>query len=111
MGTIDDTEQNYYANVLNSDHHYKHQRREATISKFVEYKDKTKRDNAMIKVGGIHFTPLLEGKVQLDLVYNTQRELLLEELFLREIIVNQKEQITKLKEYLMRNEYPDDGEG
>ena len=63
LGAIDNEELDYCAKALNSDHHYKHQRREVTVSKFVESKDKTKWDNTMIKVSSAHFALLLEGKV------------------------------------------------
>ena len=46
----------------------------------------------------------------MGLVHNTQRELLLEELLLRGIAVDRKMPITKLKEILMKNEYPGDGD-
>ena len=63
FGIIDDAEWNYCAKVLNGNYYYKHQRREVTMSKFVEHKDKTKRDNAKMKVSSMHFIPLPEGKV------------------------------------------------
>ena len=57
---------------------------------------------------GVHYTPLLEGKVQIGNVTNAQRALLIEELLLRGITINSKEKITKIKEILFKDEYPND---
>ena len=47
-----------------------------------------------MKKTGVDYAPLLLGKVQLGNAHNTQRELMIEELFLRNIIVDPKETIT-----------------
>ena len=64
----------------------------------------------MMKVSGICFTSLIEGKVQLGMVHDTQRESLLEELYLRGIVTDPKDQIKNLKEKLARTEHPNDGD-
>ena len=57
---------------------------------------------------GVYYTPLLEGKVQIGNVINAQHALLIEELLLRGITVDSKEKITKIKEILLKDEYPND---
>ena len=64
-----------------------------------------------MRINGAHFTPLLSGKVQLGLVHNSQRELPLEELLLQGIEADRKMQTTKLKEILMKDEYPGNDDG
>lgn len=56
----------------------------------------------MIK--GVACTILVLGKVQIGTIHNDQRELLIEELFLRGIVVDPKEKIKVLKEKITSNE-------
>ena len=67
------------------------------MHKYLETKDKTKRDNAAMQITGVNDTPMMEGKVQIGNVHNDQRELLIEELYLRGITVDPKEKITEIK--------------
>ena len=71
LGTTDDKEWDYCTNTLKSSNYYKQQRREVTISKFAQLKNKSKCDNTVIKISCMYFTPLLLGKVWLGLVYNS----------------------------------------
>ena len=47
------------------------------------------------------------GKVQLGLIHNPKRELIIEELRLRRINIDPKNQITKMKQLLIVDEHPD----
>ena len=60
----------------------------------------------MMKVSGVTYTPLLLGQVQIGTITNAQRELMIEELYLRGIVVGRKELITKMKSMLVQHEYP-----
>ena len=48
-------------------------------------------------ITSIEYTPLLLGQVQISTMHSSQRELLVEELIMRGINSESKEQITKLK--------------
>ena len=56
-------------------------------------------------ITGIEYTPLLLGQVQIGTMRSSQRELLVEELIIRGINSELKEQITKLKQKLIDHEH------
>ena len=60
-----------------------------------------------MQVRGIDFTPLILGKVKLGNIHKMQRELLIEELFLRLIVVPSNEKITVIWQRLIADEYND----
>lgn len=103
---VNEEELNHCQKVFNSKYHYKQKRRIETVSTFNASKDKDKRPNNAMEVDGVQYTPLLLGKVQLGNVTNVQRELIIEELLIRGISVDTKEKITKMKELLVNNEFP-----
>ena len=57
---------------------------------------------------GVDRTPLLLGKVQFRLVHSDQREMVMEELLLREVVVDPKENTTILKKILLEDEHEAD---
>lgn len=59
-----------------------------------------KRENSTMKISGIHFTPLLVGKVQIGTIHNIKRDLLIKELRLWNIDVDPNENITGLKKVI-----------
>ena len=75
-------------------------------SKFISNKDKTKIPNQVMNVKGVNYTILLQEKVQIRTITNIQCELLIEELYLKGIIVHPKELITQMKEILISHEHP-----
>ena len=94
----------YCNNALNSINQHKETRQSNTLSKFVSGKDKEKRQNTSMMIKGVSCTLLVLGKVQIGTIHNDQRELLIEELFLRGIVVDPKEKIKALKEKITSNE-------
>ena len=70
-------------------------------------KTKEKRPSVSTQVVGADFTPLLIGKVQLHNIHNLQRELLIEEIFLRIIVAPSNKKITALKHHLIADEHKD----
>ena len=81
--------------------HCKKQRQSNTVEKHISAKDENEAENASMKVRGIDCAPLLSGHVQIGKITNVQRELAIEELFLRGIVVNSKEQIAKMKAMIL----------
>ena len=77
-----------------------------TVHKFESRKNVTKRPNNAMMTRGVHYIPLLGGKVQIGNVTNAQCALLIEELLLHSITVDSKKKITKIKEILLKDEYP-----
>ena len=67
-----------------------------------------KRPSEDAMVTSVDCAPLLLGKVQLGSARSDQREILIEELFLRGAIVDPKEKITVLKKLLLKDEHEDD---
>ena len=63
-----------------------------------------------MRISSIHCAPLLQGKVQLDLVTNSQEELLIEELLLRGIAAHLKTKIAQLKQLLAENEHSNESD-
>ena len=59
-----------------------------------------------MKIRSIDCTPLLVGQVQVGKATNSQRELLVEELHVRRIVVNANELIVKMKSVLIDHGYP-----
>ena len=51
--------------------------------------------------------PLIQGKVQLGNVHNDQRELLIEECYLRGVVIDPKEKKNTMKKELISNECPE----
>ena len=96
----------YSKMILSKNNHYYHKRQQDTIDKYTLSKDINKRLNAAMKISSVEYTPLLLSQVQIGIIYSTQRELLMEELMLRGLILNPKELITRLKKMLIKNEHP-----
>ena len=69
--------------------------------------EKEKQQNATMKVSGATHAPLLLGNVQIGTITNIQRELMIEELHLRGVVVGRKERITKMKLLLVEHAHPD----
>ena len=59
-----------------------------------------------MKIRGIDHAPLVSRQAQVGKVTNAQRELLIEELHVREIVINANELVTKMKSMLIDHEYP-----
>ena len=102
---IDDKEIAHCRDALNSQNHCEKQRHSNAVEKHVTA-NKTKQPNASVRIAGANFTPLLVGKVQIGTITNIQRELIIEELFLRGMVVERKELIAKMKQLLVEHEHP-----
>ena len=92
--------------MLLKDYYYHYKQREDMVQRYIQQKDMTKHPNASIKLSSAEYTPLLLGQVQISKIHSSQQELLVEELMLRELIVNAKDLITKMKKILTHNEHP-----
>ena len=57
-----------------------------------------------MNITGMQCTPLILGKVQIGAVHNDQRDLIIEELFLRGISASEKEKIIVMKKLLIDDE-------
>ena len=66
-----------------------------------------KRPNEAMAATGVDRAPLLLGKVQLGSAHSDRRETLIEELFLRGVMVDPKEKIAVLKQSLLKDERED----
>ena len=87
--------------IMNKDHCCSKKRKSETVQKFVDQKDVDERDNVAMKMTGIQHAPLIQGKVQLGNVHNDQQELLIEECYLRAVIIDPKEKRTTIKKELI----------
>ena len=105
MNTVPVEDIEYSKMVLSENNHYHHKWQQDIIDKYTLLKDISKRSNATMKISGVEYTPLLLGQVQIGTNYSTQRELLMEELMLRGLIIDPKELITYLKKILIENEH------
>ena len=109
MKELDDMshgELNHCRKVLNIHEHCRNHRHKETLSKFMANKDKNENENEAVKKTGVNHAPLLLGMVQIGAIHDAQRELMIEELYLRNIIVDTKETTTNLKDQLLQNECP-----
>ena len=79
--------------IMNEGHCHSKKRKSEKVQKFVDQKDVDKRDNVAMKMNSVQHAPLTQGKVQLGDVRNNQRESLIEECYLRGIIVDPKEKL------------------
>jgi hypothetical protein len=106
LSKIDVAEIEHCREVLSKKNHFKKRRHDDTLQKYSNLMNKEKRDNTAMQVKGVHYTPLILGKVQLGKITNAQRELLIEELKMRNITVSRNELITKMKAMLIADEHP-----
>ena len=81
-----------------------------TVENLLDAKNHKKCDSTKMKILDAHFKPLAEGKAQFGAALNSQMQWLIEKLYLMCEIVAPKEKITNMKEFLMKNEHPNDGE-
>ena len=103
---VSNADKQHSKNVMNKEHHYKKKGHSVAVDKCAQLKNKERRSNAQMSIACVEHAPLLLGKVQLGTVHNDQRDLVLEELSLRNIDVDVKEKITVMKKLLIENEHP-----
>ena len=68
-------------------------------------KDKNKSENVSMKVRGIDFVPLLLGHAHVGKATNAQQKLLIEELCVRGIVFDAKENIVKINPMSITQEH------
>ena len=95
----------YSKMVLLENYHYYCEWQQDIVDKHALLKNISKRPNAVMKISSIEHVPLLLRQVQIGTMHSAQRELLIEELSLRGLIVNLKELITHLKKMLIEVEH------
>ena len=90
--------------ILSKESHYHNKHQQDAVTKHTSLKRKSKSPNAAMTIDGVEHTPLFLGQVQIGTIHSSQREMLIDWLMIREVDMDPKDLITKLKKKLEEDE-------